>query len=252
MRRTLLPLLALSLASACDSSRNTDDTGTEMGWDPCTTTTTVVGFEEVTPLGFSAADLVAVVGGSRTDVLQWFTADGEAGDTTDLTFEVTYAGGEVRYVDAEPREGTDTGGLEYAATVPGRDGHDTAEPMPDDTGGDEEACPDTLEVDVTFTFATSDGAFDESADAFLYAYDLEVGHLSADLPYEDLVGSYVPTDPTLVPSEWEAFTVSVGSDIAAATSEGEVLVGGHRDMGDGTSMGFQGLEAVWPPGSDPW
>ncbi len=260
MYRTLVPLPLLALAACGDANqRHLEDTGGENAWNPCTYATTVVDWEDVTDLGFSAAELLAVVGGPRAEVLEWLTLEGTAGDTTDLVLEAAWTGGEIRYVDAEPREGADTGYWELRAgrSVPGADGRDTAETPPEDTGpfdtgGDGPLCPDSLEVDVTFSFVTTDGAFDESTDALLYAHDLEVGHLTADVLYDDLAGAYVPTDTTLVPDEWEDFTLTFVGTIAAATSEGDVLVGGHRDMGDGTAMAFQGVEAVWPPGSEPF
>jgi hypothetical protein len=258
--RSLLPLVLLSLFACDDANRKLgDDTAGEDAWNPCTYTTTVVGYEDVTALGFSAAEVMAVAGGPRAEVLEWWIPDESPRPTTDLALEVTWTGGEIRYVDAEPREGYDTGTWEELAggSEPGEDGDDTAEPRPDDTGPSDtgdggEMCPDSIEMDVTLTFVTADGAFDETVDAELYALDLDAGRLSAEILYDDLAGTYVPTDPTLVPDEWEDFAVTFSGEVSATASEGDVSIGGHRDMGDGTAMAFQGVEAVWPPGSEPW
>jgi hypothetical protein len=247
----LLPLIALC---ACDEigPRGGDDTASEDAWNPCTATTTVVSFDEVTALGFSAEELMAVVGGPRAEVFEWYSS----GDTTDLTLELSYTGGEVRFVDQEPREGADTGAIYEAAAAD----LDTDEPRdtgpadtgPFDTGDGGVECPDSLSMDLTLVFATADGSFDESVDALLYADSLDGARASAEAAFDDLVGAYVPTDPTLVPEEWDTFGVTWDVEVFADATEGSLGVTGSRDISDDTSEAFMGIEAVWPPGHEAW
>lgn len=255
-----LPILLSVIAlGACDSlgPRGGDDTASEHAWNPCTATTTVVAFDEVTALGFSAEELMTAVGGPRAEVFEWTTT----GDTTDLTLELLYAGGEVRFVDQEPREGGgDTGGMLEAAydldsgeTEPGDSGDTRPEDTgPFDTGDTGPECPDSLSVDVTLTFETADGSFAESVDALLYADSADAARASAGAAYDDLVGSYVPTDPTLVPSEWEEFGVTWDVEVDAAGTEGSLGVTGSRAVDEDIGEAFMGIEGVWPPGSEPW
>lgn len=255
----LLPLLALGACDPLTHHRGGDDTASEDAWNPCVATTTVVAFDEVTALGFSAAELMAVIGGPRAEVFEWYSS----GETTDLTLELAYAGGEVRFVDQEPREGGgDTGGYMEAAadldsgeTEPGDTGGKDTGPEdtgPFDTGGGGVECPDSISLDVTLSFTTADGSFDESVEALVYADSLESARASAEAAYDDLVGAYVPTDPTLIPSEWDTFGVTWDVVIDAAATEGSLGVTGSREISDDMGEAFMGTEAVWPPGHEPW
>jgi hypothetical protein len=107
-------------------------------------------------------------------------------------------------------------------------------------------------MDLTLVFATADGSFDESVDALLYADSLDGARASAEAAYDDLVGAYVPTDPTLVPEEWETFGVTWDVEVFADATEGSLGVTGSRDISDDTSEAFMGIEAVWPPGHEAW
>jgi len=244
----LLPLLLV----ACDTSNRDGPAGEDL-WSPCTYEYSDLAVDEVSALGFSAADLLASVGGERADTLTWI----DGGSTVGLTLEVLYAGGRVRFVEATPKEPGDDTGAVYERTADGArgDGPDTGED-PDDTsapedtgGGEEDLCPDAITVEATLRFVTDDGGFAETIPVTLHAGAADAATLDGDVLVEDLEGTW--TSEEYDPSEWEDLTVSVNASVETASSSGELLLSGSQVYEEGedhdTGVAFQGILAVWPP-----
>jgi len=241
-----LALLPLLLA-ACDTHRG--GPSEDALWSPCEYAYTDLALDEVSALGFSAADLLVAVGGERAETLTWIDGSGTVG----LALEVLYSGGRVRFVEATPREGGgDTGFAERVIDgVPdadtGEGGDDTG--IPDDTGGEGDLCPDAITVEATLSFVTDDGGFDEAIPVTLHAEAADAATLDGEVLVEDLEGTW--TSDEYDPSEWEDLTVSVNASVMAAQSHGELLLSGSQVYEEGedhdTGVAFQGILAVWPP-----
>lgn len=127
----------------------------------CENTATVVGLDEATALGFSAQQLLDLALGQHDEVFTY--ADGtESG----LSLEVSHAGGEARFVTSEavyPKSGS---------TI--------------DIGIE---CFDRVEVDVSISLATDDGALAESWDGALTSSSGEIVDFSQELDPDALSGS---------------------------------------------------------------
>ncbi|MGD8858522.1 MAG: hypothetical protein PVI30_00820 [Myxococcales bacterium] len=108
--------------------------------------TTVIGADEMTPLGFTAGEVLDFVVGEHTETLTWhelaIASYGPEQGEQGLTVEVTHDGGELRYVELA----ADTGGAEIFAS-----------------------CPPRLELDVEIGLRTDGGALDERFEATLRA-----------------------------------------------------------------------------------
>ena len=163
-------------ASTTDAGSGTtmfDPTASASDGPPmCVETPTVLALDEPSPLGFSAAELLAGKLGPRATALVFDDFDGIAvayrGQTLALDVELRHAGGEVRWIDV----------------------------VTDSEGGP--ACVDRIEVDVELDFMTEDGAFAESRAAVLVASTVDAATLEVLLP--DLMGSLDPA--TLYENGW--------------------------------------------------
>jgi hypothetical protein len=105
-----------------------------------------IALEASSPLGFSGADVLASLGPRQSRTLTY-----DAGGTTSLELGIDYAGGSVAFVQREFR--SDDSGREPASS-----GMEIAAD-----------CADVVELGVTLTFATDDGAFDEAWPVILVA-----------------------------------------------------------------------------------
>lgn len=158
--RLRLAALALALAlPACSDPQSGGQIGGEKVSGCYEVTGTVIALDEVSPLGFSAADALATnIEGDRTETMLW----AKGGDTV-LSLGVIHGGGETRFVESEYRA--------YGGD---------AEPAMD-------PCAAAIEIDIDVSFATADGAFAESwsgivraeaADRAAFWYDLDLGALA--------------------------------------------------------------------------
>lgn len=159
----------IGTASASDSG----------GASACVETSTVLAFDEPSPLGFSAAELLAGKLGARTTTLVFDDFAGLAaayrGKTLALDVELRHAGGAVRWIDSMTSPD-----FPYATEV--------------DPG-----CEDFLEIDVELDFMTEDGLLAESRAAVLTASSVDVARLEVAL-LPDLKGSLDPA--TLYENGW--------------------------------------------------
>lgn len=109
--------------------------------EPCLEEPTVLGSDEISPLGFPASDLIALSNGWGSDFV-WTTDTGPidvvpAGTTTQLNLGLTYVGGEILYIESEPN--------------------------PDWEGGEIGLdCEDRIEMEMELIVQTLDGRFDET------------------------------------------------------------------------------------------
>lgn len=176
--RTLIPLFSL-VALGCDLGDKNPAEG-----PTCQDTPTDVTLEEVTELGFSAAEVLARLPASEVALLTW-----EGGGTTDLT--LTYApAAAARFVDS-------------VAVYPDGDGETPAIAV---------ICEDRVEIDLDFTIATTDGALDEDLAAPIRATAVDAATVWADLDLDGLQGSLdfdAFTDGTAYDdrSAWVSFTL---------------------------------------------
>ena len=130
--------------------------------------TQALTLEQTSPIGFSPMQVLDLVDGSHTAPLRW--ADGSE---TVLTTSFTYAS-EANYQDREWVDDNNSGGPEPA-------------PAPADLGD----CPDIVELSMTVTMQSADGALNESwtialeattadSSAFYQALDAVQGTLDID------------------------------------------------------------------------
>lgn len=152
--------LSAMLLVACRTEKS-GDTADALS---CTEDVTQLSVEQESPLGFSARTINTVTSGDHYATLTWTNAE-----TTGLRVRVTYADGDIRYID----RAVSGGGAEAL-----------------DTAGAEELCPDTLEIDVTLSFETDDGAFDEKWDTHLVATQADSATLDYTFDPLDLNGAY--------------------------------------------------------------
>ncbi len=205
----IIPLLAVT---ACDFGDEQPAGG------GCEDTYTVLALDEASVLGFSGQDLLDSVEGEYLDTLHW--ADGTS---ENLSITLTHVGGEVRFVDSEPRETEGT--------------TDLAMPY----------CEDRLEVSVEAAIATNGGSFDEVLTVILNSDDPTSARFdSGDLHPDDLVGSYdfVSFDP----SEWDTvdFDITAGFDFNGTEGMINERATVSDDDPDGTSQAAMSNVAAWP------
>jgi hypothetical protein len=183
----LLP--ALSTAAGCDLIQEPDPTPLEGGG--CVEEVTVLaGIDEVSALGFSAAQVLDVAVGAHMSAMEWGEGLADGGVTVkfgpesgaaQLAVTVEYAGGEVRYVKSTPDNTEWDGG--YAD------------------------CSDRLEVDASVSVKSSGGALDESFVAALRASTPRIATLKQVIEHEALGGSLALT--TVAPAEASVGAVNV-------------------------------------------
>jgi len=186
-------LLLSSAATGCIAEPEPIDLDGEANGSSCVDTPTVLSsVDEVSPLGFAAADVLAFAAGEHESPLFWRdqAAEGmvevgpESGEST-LSVSISHAGGEIRYIDSEPAEGE--GGFEEGLSD----------------------CPDRLEIDVMAQIGSGGGALAESIPVTLMAtHDLLARFVAAIEP-EDIAGTMSVTslDPAF---DVEAIDLDVG------------------------------------------
>ncbi len=156
--------MTLALIFAC--STGADDTGKQDGTDEaassCDRTETSLSLDEVTPLGFSAAEVWAWLEGTHTTSFSLVEDEVER----DLAITVD-AVGTATWVDLEPAEST--GGIEPAM---------------------EAWCPDTLEIDAVVDFEVSDGSFAEQWTLALSVDQVEAASARLEVALDGLSGAY--------------------------------------------------------------
>lgn len=147
--------------------------GTLEGGSSCEEDATELELDEVSPLGFAAEDVLGLAEGTHEATLTW-VPDGSAMATTTLEpgiTEVTLVvevAGPASFVDAEPPSSGSSGGMIELGWV----------------------CPDRVDVPVTVTLTTADGALDETLDGTLSATDAGSATLLVPIELDELEGTF--------------------------------------------------------------
>ncbi|XXY23091.1 hypothetical protein WME88_26100 [Sorangium sp. So ce216] len=157
-----------------------------------------IGADVVSPLGFSANDVIAALSGERSAPLTW----AKGGSTTAAVSlgELVSA----RFVRSQPAKG---GGPEGS-------GPGIAEPA---LAVD---CADHLQIDAPLAFATEDGAFDESFSMTLRATQVDAGSFYHTIDLEALQGSYEVTE--VDPAEFKEVTVHLSGTLSSSAVDGTI------------------------------
>ena len=156
--------------------------------------------DEVSPLGFGAADVLTLVGESTTTPMVWL-------DTSVLQVQSS--------VEPGPSELTitllDSSNPRFVEVSPAEPEDDT-ELLP---AGD---CPDRVDVDVILLIATADGALDETVSATLHATDADFVDLIVPLDLAGLTGTF-RASPVSSSAELEGFALRTTYEPAGVHGE---------------------------------
>jgi hypothetical protein len=105
-------------------------------------------------------------------------------------------------------------------------------------------CPQRLEVDVSASFATDDGAFDETFATTLGARGVNNWSLQRTLPLADLHGSYDASEYDL--GTWDNPRIRIDADLHGGTFSGRLWLDGDDPRpGDGSEPTSANV-AEWP------
>ncbi len=219
MNRALITIPAWLLIVGCFHN---DKNGFEDG-PYCEDTPTVATLDDISSLGFSGADMLALAEGGFDETLTWHDSD----STTPVHISVGYAEGEVRHVAS-------------TAVYPETDG-------PTNDIGIE--CEDYVEIDVSLIVTTEDGGLDEGYELALRSGDGATVSTSVDFDHSEMGGSYEFT--LMDPSEYDSVThfLDVAFDDAGCSGELSVQAEGCDDDCTGeecTCWASMDTVATWP------
>ena len=193
-------------------------------YQECDDVTSELAPSDVSGLGFSAADVLAVVAGPTTAVGTW--SDG--GPTITVSLAVAAAGSPV-FHDRSPA--ADTGGSDSGMGGGGADGN----------------CYDWLDVPVTIAFSTDDGKFAEAVSANVTAIELSSMWASGELDWSALSGTYTFTE--IDPAKWDDVALSLSAGWAGGATMGQVDMSASREIADSgggaTGEGIVGPVLRW-------
>ncbi len=203
----------LLLATGCGILDGKDD-----AWAPhCEATRTPLDPAEVSPLGFSADDLLTSIGTSATATLAWT----DSGATTGLSVDLS-PGSDVFFVDLEEA------------------------PMPDDAGAVLDIaviCDDYLELDAGLSLSTDDGLLADDFDTTLTASTADAASFSVDVDRGDFAHPEI-FDPYAA-GDYDAEGVSLYGDFSAgAQTSGGLYFQTEGTDGD-TAWAASDLVAEW-------
>lgn len=167
------------------------------------TSFTEVGVDEITPLGFSAADALANVEGTRDFTLTWANSN----PPTNVTVDLVRNGGTIDFITYEFDAGD--GNMEIAA---------------DD-------CYDILRIPVNANVSTADGALSESRAHFVDARAVDRAIYWEDWDSEELSGTLDIEDFT--EEAWDRTWASVWIDFNGGTIGAELYGLGELTQGGG-------------------
>jgi hypothetical protein len=189
--------------------------GSGSGFGPCVETPSTIAADMTSPLGFSANDVLADVGGAHQSDLAWVVSDLYATHTraqtqTPLTLTLAPQPTAVRFIDNQG--GGCPGPGSEAACID---------------------CPKRMEIDIGLTMVTGDGALNEqlkltlettSKDAPTFNMDIEAtavtgnyldgvtpkqGYQLSGLHVEGGYGVSFPGSRTTVPNAWNGFVAAL-------------------------------------------
>jgi len=245
MRLAWLVSLAIGLALGCSADDGSSDDGSsDDGGDgqtgagdggkddgtgsgggdgaPCIDTEHPVDFDEQTPLGFSASDVVEAVAGPHASQLEWIDSPDYqvewAGDSVDLTLDVSYDDGELVYVDSQ---------------------------VDPESGYTDEGCTSYLRMGVVIGFATGDGVFAEHWDVTLFVRQLERVSFDHEIDLDAIEGTFSADDIALG-EDTELDSLDAGGQFEEGSTKGSIMIRTFSDMGGGQGAMGRGNLACWP------
>jgi hypothetical protein len=189
-------LLLMLAAVGCDEgdAEGEGEGGTLGGPGDCVEDSTVIGPTDGSDLGFTAQDVLVNIEGNYAETLVWSSAEGPAyyhmpGTSVGLSIDVSFGGGEVRYVEATPGDWCD--------------------------GACADSCESRLEIDGFLALASEDGVFDENLGAVFTATS------ATEASY------YVTFDPdqTQGTLSSESFVIADGNPIDTLIANGSISGG---------------------------
>ena len=215
---SLLPTLALS--TACDLFGHHEDIG--IYEIDCQEVVTVLsGVDATSEIGFTAADVLGVAEGSHTAPIFWHQGDVQFGPETgegELGVEVSYAGGEIRYVHATAPDAAEMG------------------------------CVDRLEIDAGVKLHTAGGALNESFASTLRASQPDVAMIRHELAFDEIAGALEVT--AVEPANGEAAPISVELGVSTFGLFGSFDGGVEVHSGDAVAFGLQNYATFPTDGLD--
>ncbi|WP_437626938.1 hypothetical protein [Sorangium sp. So ce1151] len=152
-----------------------------------------IGADVVSPLGFSANEVIAALSGERSAPLTW----AKGGSTTAAVSlgELVSA----RFVRSQPAKEGWPEGSGPALLVD---------------------CADHLQIDAPLAFATEDGAFDESFTVTLRATQVDDARYYHDIDLDALQGSYEVTE--VDPAEFREVLVYLSGTLSSSAAHGTI------------------------------
>lgn len=112
-------------------------------------------------------------------------------------------------------------------------------PLPGSSG-----CVERLEIDALLSFATDDGAFDESFVAALQARDVRSWSFRHTLPLAELRGSYSGSEYDL--RTWASPRIRIDADLRGEDFSGQLWLEGDDPRPDDGSEPTSAYVAEWP------
>jgi hypothetical protein len=199
LKRAFIAIAATAAASVAASGGG--QVGEEGGVACLPVTTTPIDLDEVTPLGFSAGELLDATMGTRSAGVVWVSG----GDTA-MTIELSYEDGSAEFQERD-WVGDHNGTLEAIGVD----------------------CPDVIQIAARVEVTTADGALDESWDVVALADSAT--RLSFSRRLEDLNGSLAIED--FAPAgDWTSIRALIDLAIDAGGLSGRISGQATGESGD--------------------
>lgn len=217
MTRTLPMLSLLPLFLAC--GEKDDDTGDY--WMPyCEETRTALGFDEASPLGFSAAEAAVALGSLHSEDFVW---NGGPSTTVDIELALTSS---VFFVDLEEATPPDDATVPSIAVI----------------------CDDYVAVAITLGLKTADGLLDEDFALTMSLMQVDEGSTWADLELSDFSDPSI-FDPFQVDEATQQNPTLSARFGPGGTAQGE-LSWSSQGEGEGTAWAGTDVVATWGGGDE--
>lgn len=193
------PTSEASGSSGTGVAEETTQTSDPTGGD-CVDVPTPLGLDEVSPLGFTAAEALAGKTGLRMGTVTWtpdgFVHDDLKGVAWTVSFGVDYGSGTIQFIESNPGVG-------------GSGGEGSPEPI---------FCESRLEITVQLTLDSEGGELIESREVVVVATSADLLELrQQQLVPPGFMGTLTPEQVIAPPMTLDSFDVSVALTAAEAT-----------------------------------
>lgn len=159
----------------------------------CDESEAIVGAGDLTPMGFSADQMMAVVAGELADTFRY-----ASGGSTPLTLRLSTDSRVALFADRAAGDGAVF-----------------------ETGTGDEACRSSLSINATLAFSTEDGAFAETLSGTVWAEDLDLVRFKADIDPDALVGD-LDVSAALPEGDWASVALDLEGSSDGVNSWGGV------------------------------